>query len=325
MDEPMTTALKTKRVLLTSLWVDVFDLLMNTVVAALTGSVVMLVEALEGFAGLCSVGMLMVAHRRSSRRPTKLHPFGYGREISYWSTVAAFVIVAVVGVLAVRFGYQKIVTDSAEPVRHTWLAYIALVIACGTNFYSFWSSLNRLLDGQPANQVGKLFLNGPAVAPKTTAVLDAMGSTVALVGLLSLGLYGLTSLGDSGPATAFDGIGALCMGVALLLSAVALLISVRGLVMNSSAPRETERRIRDAAREVPEVRHVIGMQTTMVGSDKMLANIDVHLKDGLNTDQVERVVEKVKEATEKTGEGLQVHVEPDAIDEAHEASRRQQQ
>ncbi|HSW99489.1 MAG TPA: cation transporter dimerization domain-containing protein, partial [Patescibacteria group bacterium] len=105
--------------------------------------------------------------------------------------------------------------------------------------------------------------------------------------------------------------------IGLLFSAVALLISVRGLVMNQGAPRELERKIRDAAREVPEVKHVIGMQTTMVGSDKLLANIDVHLKDGLNTDQVEEVVEKVKEATEQTSDGLQVHVEPDAVEDAH--------
>jgi divalent metal cation (Fe/Co/Zn/Cd) transporter len=137
------------------------------------------------------------------------------------------------------------------------------------------------------------------------------------VGLFGLGMYGLSGFG----AAQFDGVGALAMGVGLLLSGVALLISVHGLVMNQSAPREVERKIRDAAREVPEVKHVIGMQTTMVGSDKMLANIDVHLKDGLNTDQVEDVVEKVKEAAEQSTEGVQAHVEPDAMDDAHAAGR----
>jgi len=316
MDESQPTALSTKRVLLTSLAVDIFDLIMNTVVAIITGSVVMLVEALEGFAGLCSVAMLLFANKRSNRKATKLHPFGYGREISYWSTIAAFVIVAAVGVLAIRFGYQKLIAINPVSVHHTWLAYLALLIALGTNGYSFFTSLRKLLDGQSMQSIVKIFMVTPMVAPKTTVVLDAMGSAVALIGLFSLGLYGLTN------NTQYDGIGALAMGIGLLFSAVALLISVRGLVMNQGAPRELERKIRDAAREVPEVKHVIGMQTTMVGSDKLLANIDVHLKDGLNTDQVEAVVEKVKEATEHTEAGLQVHVEPDAIDETHKYSRR---
>lgn len=316
MDEPQPAALSTKRVLLTSLAVDIFGLIMNAIVAIATGSVVMLVEALEGFAGLCSVVMLLFANKRSNRKATKLHPFGYGREISYWSTIAAFVIVTVVGVLAIRFGYQKLVAINPTAIRHTWIAYIALLAALGTNGYSFFTSLRKLLDGQSVQSIVKIFMVTPMVAPKTTVVLDAMGSAVALIGLFSLGLYGLTN------NTQYDGIGALAMGIGLLFSAVALLVSVRGLVMNQGAPRELERKIRDAAREVPEVKHVIGMQTTMVGSDKLLANIDVHLKDGLNTDQVEAVVEKVKEATEQTESGLQVHVEPDAIDETHKYSNR---
>ena len=312
MEENPAAELSTKRVLLTSLFVDVFDLVMNAAVAAVTGSAIMLVEALEGFAGLSSVGLLLFANKRSNARATKLHPFGYGREISYWSTIAAFVIVASVGAVAVHAGYQKILADDPAAVRHSWLAFAALVIALGTNGYSFWTSLKKLLDGQPLESIAKVFLTAPMVAPKTTVVLDAMGSAVALVGLFFMTLYSLSGLAR------FDGVGALAMGVGLLLSAVALLLSVRSLVMNQGAPRELERKIRDAAREVPEVKHVIGMHTTMVGSDKLLANIDVHLKDGLNTDQVENVVERVREATEQVDEGVQVHVEPDAVDKTHE-------
>lgn len=317
MDETPQSTLTTKRVLFTSLFVDLFDLAMNAVVAAVTGSAVMLVEALEGFAGLCSVAMLLFADKRSNTKATKLHPFGYGREISYWSTIAAFVIVASVGVIAVHLGYSKLLNDNPQQVRYAPLACVALVIALGTNGYSFWTSLRKLLDGQPLESITKVFMTSPRVAPKTTVVLDAMGSTVALVGLFFLAIYAV-----SGSTVArFDGIGALAMGLGMLLSAVGLLLSVRALVMNQGAPRDMERKIRDAAREVPEVKHVIGMQTTMVGSDKVLANLDVHLKDGLNTDQVEQVVEKVKEATEQVNEGVQVHVEPDAIDEHHQEPR----
>ncbi|HSX34787.1 MAG TPA: cation diffusion facilitator family transporter [Candidatus Saccharimonadales bacterium] len=318
MEEPQTSTLTTKRVLVTSLAVDIFDLLMNAIVAAVTGSAIMVVEALEGFAGLCSVAMLLFANKRSNTKATKLHPFGYGREISYWSTIAAFVIVASAGVFAVHLGYQKILSDDPQPIRHAWLAFIALAIALSTNGYSFWTSLRKLLDGAPMQSLSKLFLTSPRVAPKTTVVLDAMGSAIALVGLFILSIY---TLGGS-TAARLDGVGALAMGLGLIFSSGGLLLSVRALVMNQGAPREMERKIRDAAREVPEVKHVVGMQTTMVGSDKVLANIDVHLKDGLNTDQVEQVVEKVKEATQQVNEGVQVHVEPDAMEDHHNFPKR---
>lgn len=318
MEETEKPTLSTKRVLVTSLAVDVFGLIVNAVVAGVTGSAIMLVGAIEGFAGLCSVAMLLFADKRSNTKATKLHPFGYGREISYWSTIAAFVIVASAGVFAVHLGYQKILADNPEPVRHVWLAFIALAIALGSNGYSFWTSLRKLLDGAPMESISRVFITSPRVAPKTTVVLDAMGSTVALVGLFILTVY---ALGGSTVAR-LDGVGALAMGLGLILSSGGLLLSVRALVMNQGAPREMERKIRDAAREVPEVKHVVGMQTTLVGSDKVLANIDVHLKDGLNTDQVEQVVEKVKEVTEQVNEGVQVHVEPDAMDDTHHDFRQ---
>jgi divalent metal cation (Fe/Co/Zn/Cd) transporter len=107
------------------------------------------------------------------------------------------------------------------------------------------------------------------------------------------------------------------MSVVLGIAAVMLLVSVRSLVTGQGAPKELERRIRDAAREVPEVKHILAMRTLMVGSDKLLVNIDVHFKDGLKTDEVEKAVAKVKTAVEACGdkEGLRVHVEPDPLEE----------
>ena len=306
----------TKRVLATSVAVDVVGLLMNATVAAITGSAVMLVEAMEGFAGLCAAGILALSNRRGSKRATKLHPFGYGRELYYWSTVAGFVVVGVVASIALRIGYGHLL--DAIPIRYTYLTYIALIIALGTNLYSWWTSTRKLLDGQPFTHLGRMFIDSPMIAPKTTMVLDAMGACTAFVGLLFLGIYGPTGL------LPLDAIGAMLMSVVLGVAAVMLLVSVRSLVIGQSAPKDFERRIRDAAREVPDVKHILAMRTLMVGSDKLLVNIDVHFKDGLTTDEVEKAVAKVKTAVEACGdkEGLRVHVEPDPLEEHFHAPRR---
>jgi cation diffusion facilitator family transporter len=265
---------------------------------------------MEGFAGLCSAGMLLTGNRRATKRATKLHPFGYGKELYYWSTMAAFVIVGVVGVLAFRFGYEHF-TDGT--VKHTPLVLIALVFALVSNVYSLWHSFGKLLEDQPAKNVLKVFVNSPLIAPKNALVLDTMGSLAAATGLAAITLQAITG------NASFDGIGAMAMGLILLLSTVFLLLSVRSLVLGQSAPKELERKLRDAAREIPEVRHILGMRTIMIGSDKMLVNVEVHIRDGLTTDQVEEAVAKVRTAMEQTGEGegLQVHVEPDAYEDVH--------
>lgn len=305
----------TKRVLATSVAVDIFCLLMNCTVAAITGSAIMLVEAVEGFAGLSSAGILLLSNRRGSKRATKLHPFGYGRELYYWSTVAAFIVVGITAAVALRIGYGHLLDGTS--LRYTYLTYIALVLSLGSNLYSWWVSTRKLLDGQPFTHLAKIFMESPMIAPKTTVVLDAMGACVAFIGLVFMAVYGPTGL------VPLDAMGALIMGGVLGIAAIMLLVSVRSLVIGQGAPKELERRIRDAAREVPDVKHILAMRTLMVGSDKLLVNIDVHFKDGLKTDEVEAAVAKVKHAVKACGdsEGLRVHVEPDPLEEHHHAPR----
>lgn len=293
----------TKRVLLTSFFVDVLDVVMNVVVAVVTGSVVMLSEALEGLADLTSVALLLFGYKRSQHHATRLHPFGFGKEMYFWSTLAAFVMIAITATLSFSYGYREF--QNPSPIHHLPIAYIVLVIAVLSNGYSFLLSARKLLEGKPASVLFAEFMASPLIAPKTTLVLDAMGTCAAIFGLISLILYGLTGNAQ------FDGIGAMIVGLTLAIFSVVLLVSIRSLITGQSAPRIMERRIRDAVRDVPEVNHIVGMRTMIMGSNKLLVNIDVHLRDGLTTDQVESVVEKIKTVAENIEEGLTVHVEPD--------------
>ncbi|HSX29706.1 MAG TPA: cation diffusion facilitator family transporter [Candidatus Saccharimonadales bacterium] len=312
-DEPQLKHRKTQHVLQLSFMVDGFNLALSIVVAALTGSVVMLVTALQSFAELSSAGILLYGKRYANRRPTKLHPFGFGKELYFWTTIAAFVIIAATGVLAYKYGYQELLHPTS--FKRELLALIALVVVLCANLYSFYRSSGKLLGGLPFADLPKIFMVSPLLAAKTTVVLDIMGAIASVTGLTLLSIATLSA------NVRFDGIGAVLMGTVYFAGSVALLFSIRGLVTGQSAPPEIERKIRDAARAVPEVRHVLGMRTMMLGSDKLLVNIEVHLRDKLSTDQVEDTVERIKHEIEHSAaaEGMTVHVEPDAYEDVHKA------
>ena len=301
----------TKRVLITSLLVDLFNLAVGITIAAITGSVIMLTAALQSFAELSSSLTMRIGKRYTNKRPTKLHPFGFGKEVYYWSTLATFTVMGVVAAIAFTFGYKEVLHPTT--VHYIWVGYIALSLSLLANAYSFMTSSRKLLEDRPLRELYKAFLDSPLIATKTAAVLDVMGIFSSTVGLCFLVLCGIVGNG------LFDGLGALLMGLILAISAFVLLASVRTLVTGQSAPPEMERKIRDAAREVPEVQHVLGMRTMMLSSDKLLVNIEVHLRDRLTTDQIEDVVERVKKSIEASGEaeGLRIHVEPDAFEEVH--------
>ncbi len=86
------TKISERRVLVTTFWVDLLDVALNLTVAILTGSVVMLSEFFQGLADLTAAAFLMVGYKRSKKKADKLHPFGYGKEIYFWTLISAVVM-----------------------------------------------------------------------------------------------------------------------------------------------------------------------------------------------------------------------------------------
>lgn len=298
------TKVTTLKTLSASFVVDFIDVVTNLVVAAITGSVILLAEALQGMADLTSVTLLLIGYRRSQKKPTTMHPFGYGKELYFWSLLSTFVIMVVTATLSFIFGLEKVLHP--HPVEFVGLAYVVLVIAICTNGYALTLSIQRLLEGKPISRLPHTIWNSHQVAPKTTLILDGLGTIAAAFGLIALILYGIT--GDP----RLDGYGAMIIAVTLAIFSAALIISMRSFITGRRAPQAVERRIRKAARDVPGVLDVLDLRTMALGSNSTLINIEVHLQDDLTTDQIEQLIDRIKANIVKAVPGkAHVQVEPE--------------
>lgn len=293
-----------QRVVLTSFLVDVLDVVLNIVVTILTGSVVMLAEALEGVTDLVAAGLLLLGLIRSTRPADKTHPFGYGRELYFWSLISALIMIGFTATLSFYFGWHRFLDP--KPIQNLPLAYFVLLIAILSNGYSFILSLKRLLRQRPIRAIWPVFFRTSLVETKTTFILDLMGTLAAILGLTSMLFY--TFSGDM----RFDGVGAMMIGVVLAILAVVLIIGIRELIIGKSGSPETEDKIRKAALSIPEVQQVLDLKTTHIGSERLLVNLEVNLKDALTTDQIEVLIDKIKAKIQKevpTASHIQIELE----------------
>src|SRR5918994_4106255 len=150
-----------RRVLVTTFWVDLLDVALNLSVAILTGSVVMLSEFFQGLADLTAAAFLLVGFKRSRKKPDTRHPFGYGKEIYFWTLISAVVMMTFTATASFYVGLIRFLNP--EDITHIEFGYGTLLITLVTNCYALSLSSRRLLKNKPLKQLPQLFMNSDVV------------------------------------------------------------------------------------------------------------------------------------------------------------------
>lgn len=282
------TEISSKKTTLTSFLVNIIDIATNVTIAMLTGSVVMISESLQGVADLIASGLLLLGLSKSSIRAsdTLNHPLGRGRELYFWTLIASILMLFLTSSLSFYLGLTRYLHP--EPVQNIYLALIVLGIAIITNGYALSLDIRRILQGQSITLLIHQLKNSLFIETKTTFVLDLMGTCAAILGIISLTLYQLTG------HTQFDGIGAMTVGVVLAILSIILIKDVKQLLMGKSANKSIENQIKNIALTNPEVRRVAQIKTVLSGNNRIIASLDLHLINKLDTDAIEKLTEKIK-------------------------------
>ncbi|HEX7259471.1 MAG TPA: cation diffusion facilitator family transporter [Candidatus Saccharimonadia bacterium] len=282
-----------RRVVITSFVVDLGDIILNVITAVLTGSVVVLTEALQGAADLLTSALLWVGVQRSKRQATRVHRFGYGKELFFWILMAGVSMFIITAGFSFYFGFQRILHP--HPIQNIELAYVVLTIGFATNLYALSLSLRRLGVSlrHKLSHIRRHIRNSALIETKATTILDLMGASAAMLGLISLVIYGIT--GES----RFDGLGAMVVGLSCAVFALLLIFEVKNFIVGRSASPEVESQIKAVATNVVGVHSVLDLRTMQMGSERVMVNMEVHLDHRLRTQEIEQLMDDLKEAVKK--------------------------
>ena len=95
--------------------------------AAVTGSSAMLTEGVHSVVDSTNQLLLMWGRHAAKRPPDKFHPFGYGREVYFWSFIVAVLVFALGAGVSVYEGVIHIAHP--EPAVSPVIGYAVLLVA----------------------------------------------------------------------------------------------------------------------------------------------------------------------------------------------------
>ncbi|MGH8207051.1 MAG: cation diffusion facilitator family transporter, partial [Steroidobacteraceae bacterium] len=141
--KPSAAATPSHRVVYAATAVNLAIAVTKFAAAAATGSAAMLSEAIHSVVDTGNELLLLLGLRRSQRPPDAAHPFGYGKELYFWSLIVAVLLFGIGGGMALYQGVTKL--RAPQPLQDPLWDYVVLAIAAVFEGCSFTVATRELL------------------------------------------------------------------------------------------------------------------------------------------------------------------------------------
>jgi cation diffusion facilitator family transporter len=258
------------------------------VAAGLSGSSAMLSEAVHSLVDTGNEVLLLYGLKRAAKPPDKVHPYGYGRELYFWSFVVALLIFAVGAGVSAYEGLVHI--RHPEMIQDVWINFVVLGLAAmfeGVSWWFGWKAFSRVRRSRP---IWDAFV--ASKDPTTFMVL--FEDSAALAGIVIAAIATFFSWKLKLPW--IDGAGSVLIGAVLAIVAVLLARESKELLIGERASPELSAAVRQTASEDPCVHQVIDITTSQMGPDQVIATIAVEIDEDLRVPEVEQLIHRIEDA-----------------------------
>jgi cation diffusion facilitator family transporter len=256
------------------------------VAAAITGSSAMLTEGVHSVVDSTNQLLLMWGRRAAKRPPDKFHPFGYGRELYFWSFVVAVLVFSLGAGVSIYEGIIHIAHP--EPAVSPVVAYVVLLVAF---LLEGWSTFEAFADFKKSKgQLGWFKAVRQSKDPPAFIVLLENGAAMAGIIAAAIGLMLAQLTGNP----FYDGAASIVIGTILGLTARCLAYESRAADRWAADP-VLVRKLRELADSQPGVVGVGHVLTVHSSPDQITVMMNVDFRDDMLAGDVERIVCRVEE------------------------------
>lgn len=284
------------------------------IAAGVTGSAAMFSEAVHSLVDCGNEGLLLYGFHRAARRPDLVHPFGYGREIYFWSFIVALMLFALGAGVSLYQGVLHVL--SPAPIERAAVSYAVLALAFlfeGASWVVAWRAFRKTKGSLSYWQAFRQSKDPPGF-------MVLFEDSAALIGIViaALGVFGAQAL----DMPVLDGVASILIGVVLGVTAVLLATESKSLLIGErAAPALTQDVCRIAA-EASGVRRADSALTAQLSPDQAIVALSVQFDPRLRTAEIEACVAVIeRRVRDRHPEVVALFIKPQSL-ENFEAAKR---
>ena len=255
--------------------------------AAVTGSSAMLTEGVHSVVDSTNQLLLMWGRHAAKRPADRIHPFGYGRELYFWSFVVAVLVFSLGAGVSVYEGIIHIAHP--EPAVSPVVAFIVLFVAF---ILEGWSTLEAFREFRAAKGLLTWF-EAIRRSKDPPAFIILLENGAAMAGIVAAAVGLALSLWTDDPF--YDGAASVVIGIILGVTAFVLAYESKGLLIGEAADPELVDSLHALACDQAGVVGVGHVLTVHSSPDQITVMMNVDFEDSLPAGEVERIVCRVEE------------------------------
>lgn len=252
--------------------VNLILVLFKGAVGLLTGSVAIIMDAVNNLSDALSSVITIVGTKLAGKAPDKKHPYGYG-QIEYISSVTIAIIILIAGLASFRESFAKILHP--EAANYTLPSLVIIAVAVAVKFL-----LGRYVKGE-----GKKLKSESLLASGTDAVFDSVISLSTLVAAVVSMLWHISIEGYLG----------VVIVVIIWKSGIEILMDSLSGLIGARVDSELSVNLKKRLCEYPGVLGAYDLTLHRYGPEKIIGSAHIELPDDMTAREIHSLTRKIIE------------------------------
>jgi len=257
------------------------------IAGAFTNSSSMIAEGIHSTVDTSNQLLLLYGLKRSIKPADEYRPFGYGKELYFWSFIVSIMIFGLGGVLSVSQGITHI--RHPESLVNPGWNYIVLALS----FVFEGASLLVAIKEFNQTRKGLSWWKAIIKSKDPSGFLVLFEDGAAVLGLLIVFILMVLSHQFNMPF--LDGLASVLVGILLIFVSFILARESRSLLMGEGLSPETQQKLKDLTEADPDVIAVKSILSTYQSPKEVLLILVLTFRPELDTEDLTGAIDRIRE------------------------------